>query len=616
MDLKKNYKTYKNEILSFLISFVLTYTINAKWEIIENNVFNNSISGFLYKISCSFTSNNLGDVFVFLGVFYLCNIIVRKMSKINYNTLACSAFFAILYIVSMSHKIYADFSFITKNLYQRCYSFFIIVGLTILFYLIIEGICLFFSVNSAIIDDYTESSFIGKRIFLISFVCILLGWIPWILGSYPASFNDDSVRQLMQYFSLDGTTFTTHHPPLSSYIMGLMVSIGGAVVNVDFGGFLYNLTQSVVGAAVFSYGIKLMRKEFGIRLRYLVLCILFFAITPFWGCFAQWFEKDLLYTEIIVLMNLILLPVVKNKSITIKQSIAIFLSGLFASLLRNNGLYAVVPTLIVLFFYLKRKNEKIMVFSITLCSILFFYLINNVVYSNIGIEKGSVAEALSIPFEQTARCVKYSGENITEEEKEVINSVLNYELLPDYYLPHTSDLVKSTYKGDNSKLPAYFKVWFKMFFKYPKEYISAFICLSKGYFAPIMPDIEPNISWKSNMSDTYIENLKRMGFNDQYFRTFVEFLSVLRMYNYGWPLLRYLCMSGLYTWIIVLCSVMLLKNKKGSVLILFIPSYINVLVCLAAPLSAAIRYQLPAVAIAPELIGVTLYYLRKKNAKK
>lgn len=42
-------------------------------------------------------------------------------------------------------------------------------------------------------------------------------------------------------------------------------------------------------------------------------------------------------------------------------------------------------------------------------------------------------------------------------------------------------------------------------------------------------------------------------------------------------------------------------------MILLVPGFINVLVCLASPMSNAIRYELPTVAVIPLLVGWTVY---------
>ena len=73
-------------------------------------------------------------------------------------------------------------------------------------------------------------------------------------------------------------------------------------------------------------------------------------------------------------------------------------------------------------------------------------------------------KCFSLPFQQTARYVKEYGDEISEEEREIIAKVLDYDSLAEIYEPMTADPVKTTYRsGSAGDLTAYFKVWLKEF---------------------------------------------------------------------------------------------------------------------------------------------------------
>ena len=78
-----------------------------------------------------------------------------------------------------------------------------------------------------------------------------------------------------------------------------------------------------------------------------------------------------------------------------------------------------------------------------------------------NIEPGGIQEALSLPFQQTARYVKEHEEEVTQEEKKAIKGVIAYNKLGKYYNPKISDPVKATYKkkATTKDLTAYLKVW-------------------------------------------------------------------------------------------------------------------------------------------------------------
>ena len=72
-------------------------------------------------------------------------------------------------------------------------------------------------------------------------------------------------------------------------------------------------------------------------------------------------------------------------------------------------------------------------------------------------------EALSVCFQQTARYIKYHGDEVTESEKEAIDKVLKYEVIGELYDPNLSDSVKKTFKTESTSedLKNYFKCGFR-----------------------------------------------------------------------------------------------------------------------------------------------------------
>ena len=88
--------------------------------------------------------------------------------------------------------------------------------------------------------------------------------------------------------------------------------LGRTIADANFGFFLYCLLQTLVGAYAFSLSMKKLQ-ELGISWKWCAVGILFFALTPFWGTYAQWFEKDLLYAEMTVLQAVYLMSVLKKK---------------------------------------------------------------------------------------------------------------------------------------------------------------------------------------------------------------------------------------------------------------------------------------------------------------
>ena len=81
------------------------------------------------------------------------------------------------------------------------------------------------------------------------------------------------------------------------------------------------------------------------------------------------------------------------------------------------------------------------------------------------------------------RQVRDFGYDVTDDEKAVINEVLDYDSLAQSYMPELSDGVKQYYKNPSKGgLARYMLTWAKMFFKHPVCYFEALHANSHGYY--------------------------------------------------------------------------------------------------------------------------------------
>lgn len=145
-----------------------------------------------------------------------------------------------------------------------------------------------------------------------------------------------------------------------------------------------------------------------------------------------------------------------------------------------------------------------------------------------------------------------------------------------------------------------------MFFKHPNTYVAAFINKGYGYLAPVSQNIEAWINLK------YYDYMTEIGLHHVFDTSVANVLVYIWNLSMTLPLVKYLCTPGLYTWIVAVLAFMLAKRRRYSALILFVPGFMNILVCLASPLADAIRYELPTVASVPLLIGWTCFSIGSK----
>ena len=579
-------------VLRGVLAFLALLSLRVRYEPGAGLETGNFLIDNLSKLANQFYYDGLSDIILFFAIFVLLNAAFQNR-KPEVWTAMLALVFALLYNIGMVCRYLGNFAFFFANLYQFALSTLLILGHGVVFY---AALSLIFRLMEAPANTGKALKLPWRSGALILFFC----WLPWLLANYPGSFCSDSTNQLEQFFG--AFPWSTHHPPLSSVFMGLCVSLGDAVLDRNFGAFLSLLFQSAIAATAFSYMLALLYRS-GLSRRLWTVFVLFFA-TPFWGCFVQWFEKDLSYAIVFALLMTFLFTAVKEQRCSRSDALRIFAAALLALLLRKTALYELLPAMLIIGLWLK-KAHRLRLCAATLAALLLCSCVNNVLYPALGFNIGSSAEALSIPFQQTARYVNEFPDEVTEAERAAIDAVLVYDEL-DQYKPEISDPIKINYRENGEAMPEYIRHWFSMLLKHPLCYFEAGFMLSYGYLAPVAPNLDAYIS------SVYTRGVTELGI----YRVFDQFptklLDSIREMFIQFPLTNLLCTAGLYTWILMACFVQLLRKKKYSELLLFIPGIMNILICIASPLSCSTRYELPLIASIPLIVGVTLIKSKKQ----
>lgn len=600
---KSSFSERHGRMIAFVLSCVVVFTLHCRFEILGEGFPDSVLLNTLNKLYDSFTPMNYTDLVILFAVWKLFDHVFSRERGIDKGTAILSMALSVLLVTCISFYKYNSSVFVLGSGFQLALSVFCICGFWILIYLSIRS--LFYLMEKGVPEGKERakaiSTFYTGHFLLFGALIIFIGWLPWSLMNYPGTSCPDGIYQLKQF--LGDAAWAGGHPPLSTFLMGSLFSFGRWLIDANFGFFLYCLFQTCVGAWVFAYSMKKLL-DLGLSAKWCTAGILFFAFSPFWGTYAQWFEKDLLYAEIATLQAVFVLEVLRKNSCSVKDSVLLSICSILASLLRNNGIYAIVPTLLLLAVWLKKKDRKRVFLALLAAVLVYLSVTKGLYYSVLDMAKPSPAEALSIPFQQTARYVVYYGDEVTEYEREVIDRVLSFEGMGNYD-PVISDPIKGFYGG--AELGEYFKIWFQMFWKHPECYVAAFLNKGYGYLAPVSQNIE---AW---IGPDYYPYDVELGIHHVFDLDMTNLLIQIWYLSMTLPLVKYLCTPGMYTWLMLILALLLKKHRKFGALILFVPSAVNVLVCLASPLADAIRYELPTVAAMPLLIGWTYHCLHDRR---
>ena len=443
---------------------------------------------------------------------------------------------------------------------------------------------------------------------IILFVC----WLPYLVAFYPGSALYDAGTMLEQYFGYE--PLTNHHPYFQILFLVFFVKIGTALGSAAFGMFLYVLVQVTAFIMVLVYMADVLRR-LGVSTQALRGLICLYAFLPIFPIYAISVGKNINFAIVVLLLTIFMFEAALSPDEFVHDRVKMILLPILLVLLclfRNEGL-AIAVGCFPCFIILAKKYWKVLgtVFAGVLLLVAFWF---KGVLPMAGVPNGSIAESLSIPFLQTARCVAYYGSEMTEEEKEAIDNILIFDTLSERYLPEFSDRVKEQYNNDATKeeWEAYLKVYWKQFLDHPVTYLDAVLNKCYGYFYP--DDQGRTKAYYVVGVDVFRLNADGYDLKSR-FQPLVEGMDYFMTEFREIPLLGYTTSIGFYFWCTFLFMFFLIRCKKAKLLTLYVPAIITLLVCVASPVNAYFRYGLSVVFTVPFFFFVTLYAFKEENTQ-
>lgn len=443
----------------------------------------------------------------------------------------------------------------------------------------------------------------SKWSFYINAIIIFLAWLPYFLRYYPGLLTNDSCSQVSQSIGL--TVLTNHHPIFHTGLVALFVNIGKNVFHsLNMGVALYTIFQMIVMSLIFSAVINyLKKKETNRIIRTIVL--LYYMFYPINALFSVTMWKDILFSGLISIFIVLNTELVLNTGTFLnnkKYIIWYIIVSVLVSYMRNNGIYIVVLSIPFIILVLRKYWKKILlIFSII---IVFYFSTKTIIFHLLNVQKGSIAEMLSIPLQQIARVYKYHSEEFDEYDLEEINNIFKCSDIGDKYIPTLSDPVKAQLNVEyftNNK-ERFIKLWLKFLIKYPKDYIESFISNSYGYYYPEAKHWVANRTMEQNsmgLEQTPIINGDIVSKID----SLIEKRDI--------PLISMCFSIGMAFWITVICFGYIILKKDYKSILIYVPIFILWLTIVASPVFCEYRYAYPLFTTLP--LYIALNFTRRKE---
>ena len=473
------------------------------------------------------------------------------------------------------------------------------------------------------VNDFMRTKY---HVVIISMI-ILLSWLPVLIILYPGTAINDTWAQLRQFieFVADGKinrgVLYDHHPVFDTLYMGIViVPIAKATGKWHLAMFLYVFLQAIFTSFSFAITIEYVYKKLQVGVKVVLAMLVVYCLLPIYPASVQTISKDALFSWIYVLFSILFIELVRSKGECLKNKkyvVGLIGVAVLCCLTKKVGMYVILISLMVCFVF-QKKNRKNMLIPIGSIIIIMF-IIMPIVKNEFGVVSGGKQEMFSLPFQQTARYVKYHGDDITDGEYKIIDKLLSMENLAERYDPIFADPVKGySERGTTKDYIDYIIVWINQGIRHPKTYIAAFNAMLSGWFSwceykPLM-----NMGWHNQLiGDMIPEWVSYRG--DFFEKTSVEYEKMFDNL-YENPFAKILLSYGLYASLIpafVVGTVCRRRKRKDiKYWIGIVPMILSIVLgCWLSPVSTygieGMRYLYPIVYTTPMMIVWCMYIYRR-----
>ncbi|MDE7200933.1 MAG: hypothetical protein K2O91_03290 [Lachnospiraceae bacterium] len=446
--------------------------------------------------------------------------------------------------------------------------------------------------------------------FLTALVCLLC-WLPYFLYEYPGVMTPDSINQYAQI--IGAYELSNHHSIVHTALVGIFYNTGLSLTGDPHTGLaLYTIAQMLFMAYVAGYVVCTLQKA-EVVTPVLILTICFYALMPYNGAYAVTIWKDIPFAGCMTLFAAALMRFLLRGSFSSSSDavpklriseyftllLPYVLSGIMLCLLRENGWYALVPSVpFILVTYRKWSKVMIPVHLILLIIVLFVKYPVMQVYE---IPQADFVESLSIPIQQLARVV-VNGEPLSESETVFLDQLMDLEQTVTTYQPDVSDNIKNLIrqKGNDyleSHKIDFFKMWLFIGISHPKAYLDAYVAQTNGFWYPdvncevgLSDGIYPNefdLHWQPIIKGNMIIKIKEILF---------KLPDMIPLYGLLWSI-------GFILWNILLLAALSLHMGRPAGALVCLPFILLIAtLCIATRNATEFRYAYAAFYALPLLV--------------
>ena len=461
--------------------------------------------------------------------------------------------------------------------------------------------------------------------FRTTLLILLVVYIPLFVLEYPCAAGYDISTQLYQYggaaaLKIGGMPLSTHHPIVHTLLIHGCVWVGSVLGVFHVGMALYSVVQLGVFVSAVAFGVHVLVRR-GINPAWTACIILYFILHPVILRFMFITAKEVMYAGFLIFFIMGLFSLLQSSKGDIPcswRNVGCLLFPVMGSvLMRNEGVYVISLSLVVLLFMIKRARR---ILSACLMVCVVYFVSFPVLVGAVGVQKGSVAEMLSIPIQQLSRVYRERPADVTPREKEKIAQVLVCDDMARLYSPGCSDPVKDAFNptATGEQLGGFISAWLSVGMRNVDVCMQSFL---HNYYLYVYPSKTPNVIYYYDNSGIIRDWQKILTGNDVDTTFFLKksHLSGLLHYVYNsmiqLPYIQLLWKAAGCTWCLFFLVFLALYHRSLAALSLLVVPCFLWLIPFAGPTNGDfIRYSYPLFVCLPFVVLMMLFVLAKEKS--
>ena len=449
---------------------------------------------------------------------------------------------------------------------------------------------------------------------LCSMGVILLCWLPYYICLFPGASNSDTWWQLEQVTGVQ--PLNAGHPLLHTFLQSGLILAGKTLLGSwNAGVFLAVLVQSLSMAAVLAYSVHFLVR-LNVQPVLLGLLLALYGLVPTFPRSATILMKDTPYSFSVLLFTVLVLEAVllpeQFAAKRYKKPLAA-LAAFLVCTMRYNGPVLLIGVLLfsgpALWKTAKNGRARAVLAAWLVLPLVLGYGISAGLKTLPGVEPANPNETLSVPLQQTGRFVRDFGDEVTDEERAVIDRVVQYDRLAEAYTPWLADPIKSYINREDATdadRAAYRQVWMAQTLRHPVNALEAFVNLNYGWVYPGVTN--PCWSYSPVADNDYVT---RPAVLDR-----LETLLDKADFAFLLPVTSWFENLGFAAWSLLALGAWLSARRVKGMGGALSMQYLTLLMCLFGPVFFGHgRYGWPLLFCWPVLLAAAVFAARRKGGR-